>query len=217
MTFPGWEATRRWGEDRFGRENRRRGLANRRHRASRRIHAKQMNLPRVGDELERGGRVRAHYRDPNDASVSALFHRDPRFARTRATGHSLRAGGLPRHAGPVSCMRTPREASERSIMSSLLDSRTLSHLSATVVTDPGFRFDQAEHESSSRRDSARAATNEKLVELAPGVPRRSAPWDCANAGACASRSPRGACAYAQPGVGRTARRFCVSIVGAICN
>jgi hypothetical protein len=39
-----------------------------------------MNLPRVGDELERGGGVRAHYRDPNDAGVSELFHRDPRFA-----------------------------------------------------------------------------------------------------------------------------------------
>jgi hypothetical protein len=36
-----------------------------------------MNLPRVGNELERGGRVRADYRDPNDAGVSALFTETP--------------------------------------------------------------------------------------------------------------------------------------------
>ena len=39
-----------------------------------------MNLRRVGDELGRSGRLRAHYRDPNDAGVSALSHRDLRIA-----------------------------------------------------------------------------------------------------------------------------------------
>ena len=42
-------------------------------------------------------------------------------------------------------------------------------------------------------------------------PSSREPRHCANAGAWALCSPRGACAYGEPGVGRTARRFCVSI------
>ena len=46
-----------------------------------------------------------------------------------------------------------------------------------------------------------------------GLRSRSGSRYCANAGAWASCSPRRACAYVEPGVGRTARRFCVSIAG----
>jgi len=43
-----------------------------------------VNLALVDNELGRAGRVRADYRDPNNAGVSALFHRDLRFANSRA-------------------------------------------------------------------------------------------------------------------------------------
>jgi hypothetical protein len=68
-----------------------------------------MNLPTVGDELGHGSRVRAHWRVPNDAGVSALFHRDPRFAKTgpRTQRGCQPAGASPRTAGSPTPPRAP--------------------------------------------------------------------------------------------------------------
>ena len=100
------------------------------HRRDRRARSSAFARMRARASRRRG--IDSWFRFHATEGLSAAVGKDTHLATTRATGQSLRPGGLPRHAGPVSCMRSAREASERSIVNSLLDSRNKSSLASAV-------------------------------------------------------------------------------------